>query len=289
VCYQGVRAHKMRTLKYKQRECVSCHQSFTFKPHNGNREDCPRCPACHFLSRISSEPNEHGCLFWTGAVNAKGYGVTGNRFSKNKLAHRISWEIHRGPISPTELVLHSCAGHYDVNDFSNRRCCNIEHLRLGTHSDNSIDKVTQGRTVTATGERNGARTKPGSVLRGTKHGKSKLTDDIVRYIRASSATPKQLASELGFSKSAIDFARVGATWVHIEGALARPGVRIHWSVSRPESLLRGVESGMAKLDDDKVRLIRSSSESLSYFATLFSVDKSTISKIRRNLIWKHVV
>ena len=52
---------------------------------------------------------------------------------------------------------------------------------------------------------------------------------------------------------------------------------------------RGVSHPRAKLDDDAVRMIRSSSRTGVELAALFSVTPDTISAVRRGRIWAHVV
>ena len=70
---------------------------------------------------------KNGCWEWDGTVRT-GYG----RFyvnGKMQSAHRVSWEIHNGPINGF-LVLHKC---------DNTSCVNPEHLFLGTQKDNVRD------------------------------------------------------------------------------------------------------------------------------------------------------
>jgi hypothetical protein len=72
---------------------------------------------------------DSGCWLWTGALDAKGYGVIGKgRREEGLLAtHVASYELHVGPI-PDGLVLdHSC-----------RRpaCVNPEHLEPVTNAEN---------------------------------------------------------------------------------------------------------------------------------------------------------
>lgn len=78
-----------------------------------------------------------GCWLWDRALKGCGYG---HKMYQGKLqgAHRISWQIHRGPIPDGLWVLHKC----DV-----MRCVNPDHLFLGTHQDNVDDKHRKGRDL----------------------------------------------------------------------------------------------------------------------------------------------
>lgn len=73
---------------------------------------------------------EAGCWEWQGSIQ-KGYG-----FWCWKRAHRISWEMHRGPIPLGLHVCHKC---------DNPPCVNPDHLWLGTPRDNANDRDAKGR------------------------------------------------------------------------------------------------------------------------------------------------
>ena len=86
-----------------------------------------------FKRKLRVLPN--GCWLWTGWVQGSGYGglkVNG----KNEQAHRMAYRLIKGPIKKGLCVLHRC----DIP-----LCCNPKHLWLGTHQDNSDDKIAKDR------------------------------------------------------------------------------------------------------------------------------------------------
>ena len=108
-----------------------------------------------------------GCLVYTGATNAHGYGWT-----HSGLAHRIVW-MHHHPRSHPIVVMHTC----DCNP-----CVEIDHLRAGTYADNSADMVTKGRSPR---------------VRGEKSGMAKLTRRDILAIRKAKGTQAQIAVTFG--------------------------------------------------------------------------------------------
>lgn len=55
---------------------------------------------------------------------------------KKYQAHRVSHELHIGPVPEGLLVLHHC---------DNRPCCNPKHLHAGTHQDNILEAIERDR------------------------------------------------------------------------------------------------------------------------------------------------
>lgn len=101
------------------------------------REYIPR--EIKLMRRVEFDPNG-GCWLWTGAMQ-RGYGTMClvKRFFG---AHRVSYELHKGPVPQGLHVLHKC----DV-----RACVNPDHLFVGSRSDNMQDMMAKGRQRTGRG------------------------------------------------------------------------------------------------------------------------------------------
>lgn len=74
-----------------------------------------------FWDHVMPEPNT-GCWLWAGVWNKKGYGTL-----RSIGAHRISYQIHKGPIPENYQIDHLCRV----------RCCvNPQHLEAVTLQEN---------------------------------------------------------------------------------------------------------------------------------------------------------
>jgi hypothetical protein len=73
-----------------------------------------------------------------GQRSRDGYGHigAGGKHGKTLNAHKAAWELVHGPVPDGLLVCHAC---------DNPPCCNVEHLFLGTKSDNAWDCIRKGR------------------------------------------------------------------------------------------------------------------------------------------------
>lgn len=96
--------------------------------------------------RFWRKVNKHtlsGCWEWVGSRTSEHYGQlwVGNTM---KYAHRLSHEMHHGPVPPGMVVMHLC---------DNPKCVNPEHLQAGTPKDNSEDCVKKGRLQGKTSKR----------------------------------------------------------------------------------------------------------------------------------------
>lgn len=120
------------------------------------------------------------CWIWNGATDWFGYGRINNSAGTNR-AHRVSWELHFGPIPEGLHCLHKC---------DNPSCCNPKHLELGDDKKNISDAAKRGRTS-----------------RGEHRPLSKLTAAQVREIRqryaSGGVTHQELADDYPVSRRTI--------------------------------------------------------------------------------------
>ena len=138
---------------------------------------------------------DHQCWPWTGSVALRGgYGQLNDRGHSLK-AHRLSWEIHFGPLDSHQCIRHMC---------HNPLCCNPSHLLPGTTADNNADAVRAKRNVVPV------------PPTGEAHHQTPLLESDVRFIRSTSISGADLARRYGISRSAISAIRKHKTWKHVE-------------------------------------------------------------------------
>jgi hypothetical protein len=80
------------------------------------------------------EPNT-GCTLWIGALFKTGYGKL-SKDGKYKRAHRLAYELARGPIPSGLQIDHLCRV---------RSCVNVAHMEVVTNRQNTLRGV--GRTA----------------------------------------------------------------------------------------------------------------------------------------------
>lgn len=140
----------------------------------------------HFAAHVM-EPSE-GCRDWPYALR-DGYGTV--------VYDGRSWQVHvltcivwHGSRPPGMEAAHSCGRSI---------CWAGEHLRWDTHRSNLADRIAHG-----------------TIRRGEKNNKAKLTEAQVLEIRARYAvggiTQRELATEYGVSRPAVGYVIRRHTW-----------------------------------------------------------------------------
>lgn len=168
-------------------------------------------------------------------------------------AHRMSFEIHNGPIPNGFLVCHRC----DV-----RNCINPDHLFTGTHKDNAQDKVRKGRSNTA---------------RGESSAKSKIKESDVLKIRSLSKngfTDLEIAGMYGISDNQVSNIALGLSWRHVGGPVRQPKSPAKLSVKSVSEIKNQIKLGLINQREASV---------------FYGVNPSTISNIMTGKKWKGVV
>lgn len=133
-----------------------------------------------------------GCWQWAGTKGKDGYGQLPAPSANTTLrAHRVSWEIHFGPIPEGLLVCHHC----DTTE-----CTNPGHLFLGTQQDNADDMVRKGRWLGR-----GFRKAPPNPYRSRGRIGSRLEEHLpdISARRDNGETLSEIAASFGCDKRVI--------------------------------------------------------------------------------------
>lgn len=124
-----------------------------------------------------------GCRLWLLAERSNGYGAA-SFDGQQWQAHVLSFQAFVGRLpSWASLLMHSC---------DTRMCVEPEHLRPGTHADNSEDASRKGRLA------------------------QRVSAEDVRRMRAAYAaggvTIQQIAETFGLKKSAVSKILLRQSW-----------------------------------------------------------------------------
>lgn len=126
---------------------------------------------------------ETGCWEMEGSLDKDGYATVGR-----KRAHRLSYELFIGIIPRSMNVCHKC---------DNRKCCNPDHLFIGTQKENIADMISKGRKANRFGERNT---------------QNKLTESQVLNIYHSCESQRKIADRFGIDQSTVSNIKTGKLW-----------------------------------------------------------------------------
>ena len=124
------------------------------------------------------------CIEFQGCKDTGGYGL---KRVNNKLykAHRLAWIEESGTIPDGLFVCHKC---------DNPPCINIDHLFLGTNSDNMLDMYSKGRG------------------NSTETMAKKLDWNKAREIREAIGTHQSIADKYGIDRTMVGKIKSGVCW-----------------------------------------------------------------------------
>jgi hypothetical protein len=151
----------------------------------------------NFVNEIAIPFRGDGCLLWPSPLRKDNYPLV-NVNGKVRIATRyVCTQAHGDPPSPKHECCHSCG---------NRHCVNPNHLRWGTKADNIADMFTHG-----------------TVYRGTKHFRARLTETDVLKIRELAATKNQteIAEMYSVAPSTVAAIIFRRSWKHLDGGSVR--------------------------------------------------------------------
>ncbi len=130
------------------------------------------------------------CLLWPYGKNDKGYGLAVIDGVQSAASRWMCILAHGTPIPPRVYAAHNCG---------NPSCVNPTHLRWATHRENMDDRLVHG-----------------TLNRGERNGKTTITEQDVRDIRAAPPVLAPLMARYGLTKHAISKIRSGKRWGHVE-------------------------------------------------------------------------
>lgn len=163
--------------------------------------------ADRFWSKVSVCAEDQ-CWEWRAHREKKGYGRFQHSGTSHR-AHRLSYELVKGPVGKGVFVCHDC---------DNRGCVNPFHLWLGTIQDNIADMKAKGRARTCAPDKHWTRLRPDCVSRGEDSPRAVLTETQVKKIRRAyenGKTQRALAKQYGVSQYAVYSVLKNLTWRHV--------------------------------------------------------------------------
>lgn len=180
-------------MSSRLRICEHCKRKYQPKP----RYKSNLCSLeCRFWNKVDTS-RRHGpkgdCWGWKGIKGKRGYGEISISKTGRVYAHRVSYEIHIGPIPERLFVCHTC---------DNPSCTNPKHQFLGTNGDNMADKVRKNRQ-----------------RRGESSPGSKLTESQVTEIKklwiGGEHTQREIGRMYGIGQQHVSHIVRGRLWKHV--------------------------------------------------------------------------
>ncbi len=199
-----VSGHNARRHPFPGTVCCACGCGTIVKTYEGrfaqghnNRSRVGRPVDERFWENVIKAALDD-CWLWTGTKGHHGYGMMSvgskrDKSRRNVFAHRLSYELHYGPIPSGAVIRHTC---------DNPSCVNPGHLIVGSHQENMRDMVSRNRQTL-----------------GTKNPQARITADDVRQIRALAASGTihaEIAPRFGITRSAVTMIVERKRWAHVD-------------------------------------------------------------------------
>jgi len=144
-----------------------------------------------WIDEVALKHDGSDCLIWPFARDKNGYANGGHPAHRSRRAYRIICEFaHGAPPTSGHEAAHSCGrGH--------EGCVAPAHLSWKTHAENEADKKAHG-----------------TLIVGSDHANSRLTEDDVREVRRlfGTMTHEAIAERFGVARATISLISSGATW-----------------------------------------------------------------------------
>lgn len=161
-------------LRGKGKQCASC--SKRLRHAKVRRETFWQ----HIDQRSKGE-----CWDWQGSLGAGGYGSTSSFEFGTSKAHRVAYMYaNNTTLTSEQHVMHSC---------DNRKCCNPNHLSVGTHADNMKDMKEKGRRK--------------GICVGADNGRAivnqEQADEIRRIYAKGGISQEKLGNRYGLTQTAV--------------------------------------------------------------------------------------
>ena len=192
---------------------------------------------CHEV--ISNKPRNDGYIMVSTSENGK---------VQHHFAHRKMYQIHKGEIPFKMSVMHTC---------DNPACINPEHLILGSHKDNMIDKIAKGRSSASKGNFSSKRILSAKDVIWIKNNLDKYTD-------------KEIAQMYGVVYQTIYEIRNNVNWREVS------------KDDNPNDIKFAKFKKHFTFED--IELIKEYSMTLPELAEKFNCSKNTLSMIRRGYL-----
>lgn len=217
------------------------------------------------------------CWNWIANISSNGYGIfhwgcKENGQDINVVAHRAAYILLKGEIPADRLLRHKC---------NNSKCCNPDHMELGTHMDNMRDRDLAGRTA-----------------KGENHYKFRQTEPLIsafKALRKEGVAVDEICKQLDCSRNTyyrasrrddeLNSLNKEMRKVHHTAAI------IQRAIDNPESFARGERNKHAKItgmDVIEIRKERESGASLIELAKKYNMTESGICAVCKRKTWKHI-